>query len=485
MDEEKIGSMNNPVRGKDPLKLGDAFLESVGATENGNPGLIFYRGSVFHWNEGRWEDHDVKWLEDQVLDWMRGLYIGSYDKESEEWTGVKYKLTSMSKMKDVVRAVLGVAEMRGGEFPRWLGEGNWDPEEIIAFEDVLLNVKTGETQPRDERWFDNTVLTVPYEPEAQCPRWMRCLDEWSGGEREWKELLQRMLGYCVLPHKKYGRWFLLWGKIRAGKGTIVEVLEVLIGSNGYLSCRLQDLKGDFALDGLQNARALVLAEMATLKGADAANVGSLIKCIVGRDKMPVNIKYMRQVKNVRMNCVPIVQSNEIPQLPNQGQGLSGKMVALPFQVSFVGREQMDLMRVLMGELPGIAAWVARGAMSLEAEEDSAKKWPMPAGTQEILDIYHLTNNPFDTFLEEFFVKDRTGFVSSTDLLAMWDLWAARHNVKLGIYTPHLPWKLETESSWDVRASRKGNGPRGLGGLSVKMQWAHMLKVDWRHDNDED
>ena len=173
------------------------------------------------------------------------------------------------------------------------------------------------------------------------------------------------------------------------------------------------------------------------------------------------------MRNVVVSAAPWVQANEIPKLPNKGRGLSGKMLVLPFERSFEGKEQHDLMDVLKGELAGIAAWALRGAINLEAAEDGAK-FPPTDGSLRVVRDYHLANNPFDYFLEARFVRNKSGSVANELVRREWKDWCKVNNVRMHVADNQLFMRIVAESSWDLSRIRKGaEGSRALAGLSLK------------------
>lgn len=269
-----------------------------------------------------------------------------------------------SKIENVVRAIMAQVKITHTTVPCWLGpEKRLNPERVVTFENVLIDPKTKEVIDRDEEWFDPVTIPCNYDPDATCPRWEQCIDEWSDGCSVWKELLQRWMGYCLMPHRKYARWLLMYGKVRAGKGTISHIIEALIGTGNYMGTSLDDLAGDFGLDGLEKSRVLCISEVSELDSRQGEKATRVLKNIVGRDPIAINIKFQRQMRNVLINSAPMVQANEIPKLPNKGRGLSSKMLVLPFDVTFEGREDFDLMEVLMGSCPVLPSGHSRGHLS--------------------------------------------------------------------------------------------------------------------------
>jgi phage/plasmid-associated DNA primase len=187
--------------------------------------------------------------------------------------------------------------------------------------------------------------------------------------------------------------------------------------------------------------------------------------------MTINAKYKRQVRNITINAAPLMQSNEIPVLPNKGRGLSGKMMVLPFEVSFEGREDFDLEDDLRRELPGIAAWAVQGAIDLE-NADRENKWPVPDAAGEAMRLYHLQNNPFDSFLEARFHRNSSGFTANSIVRTQWNSWLKANGVKMHVPKNILIQKIVQDSSWDLRQTRQSvneGHDRGVSGLTLKIE----------------
>jgi phage/plasmid-associated DNA primase len=153
-----------------------------------------------------------------------------------------------------------------------------------------------------------------------------------------------------------------------------------------------------------------------------------------------------------------MQSNEIPVLPNKGRGLSGKMLVLPFEVSFEGKEDLDLEAELDRELEGIAAWCVMGAHRLENSR-AAERWPVPAAAERAVHMYHLQNNPFDAFLEARFVQRKEGFVSNGIVRAQWEAWTKANKIRMHVANNMLPMKIAQGSSWGQQLENKSEEER--------------------------
>jgi putative DNA primase/helicase len=465
-----LGTQQNPLRTTEPMKVARAMLK---VCHEDGLGLKEVQGRLFEWYGGKWVQRDLQWLEDAVWRWTEDLHV------SDDPNGLvveRYGPTE-SKVNGIVRAMQALCRVAGTEVPQWLRpelrDRLEDPHCSVSFRDVVVDVRASAASggivcvPRTVEWFEPCVVDVDLDGDAGCPRWMRCLEEWSGGDEAWKELLQRWMGYSLMSHRRYAKWMLFHGKIRAGKGTIGTVMRWLIGGTGFVGTSLDELAGSFGLDGIEFARVMCVSEVSALDSREGEVAVRVLKNVLGRDPISVNAKYKRQIRNVVINAAPWVQSNEIPQLPNKGRGLSGKMLVLPFEHSFEGREQFDLMDVLKGELQGIAAWALRGAIKLEAAPET-EKFPPTGSAARLVRDYHLANNPFDYFLEARFVRNPQGFVSNEAVRREWKDWVRSNNVQMKVADNQLLGRIVSESSWMLNRVRKGaEGLRAIEGLSLK------------------
>jgi putative DNA primase/helicase len=466
-----IGTQSNPVQHAEPAKIAEALLHTHFRTPEKRPGLWTYQGAYYVWNADKWMIRDADWLRDTCWVLLEDLYVSR--SVNGQVVAARYGVDS-AKVSNVMEAITAKTRIPYTKIPCFLGRSeDIDPECTISFENQLVCVEGGNvvTLDRDETYFDPIVVPCDYDPDAEYPVWARCLDEWSGGDDRWKDLLQRWFGYCLLPHNRYARWLLMYGKVRSGKGTIAKVLESLLGLDAYIGTSLYSLSNRFGLDGLQSSRVLCVHEVSELDSKDGERCTQVLKSILGQDRIDIDRKGLSMVRNVTIDAKPMVQSNEIPRLPNKGQGLSSKMLLLPFEVSFLKQSDERLIDKLRKELPGIAAWAVEGALKVEAETDTKARFPMPESSEEAIRLYLYTNNPFDSFLGARFIQADDGFVATEMIWRQWEHWIDRNKVRgMHVSRNQLTVKLEQESTWNLRRYRPSGGQRGMRGLRLRSQY---------------
>tara|TARA_Y100001951_G_C11130457_1_gene177951 strand:- start:59 stop:517 length:459 start_codon:yes stop_codon:yes gene_type:complete len=152
------------------------------------------------------------------------------------------------------------------------------------------------------------------------------------------------------------------------------------------------------------------------------------------------------------------------------------MLVLPFDVTFEGREDFDLIDTLNKELPGIAAWAIQGAHRLENEPDPRLRFPMPERAEDSVKLYHIQNNPYDHFLEERFIRNPKGFVATEMVWQQWIDWLEVNGVR-GVHVPRnqIALQIESQSSWNVSRHRpSADSKRGLRGMSLRRIFENIM-----------
>ncbi len=464
-----IGTQSNPVEHAEPAKVANALLQSYFLTPNNRRGLWTHQGVHYAWEGHRWVLRDREWLRDACWNMLEDLYVTKIINGIP--VAVRYGV-DQTKIGNVLEALCAKTRLPHMTVPCWLEPSDMDASRCITFEDSVVEVSdVVNVTPRDVTWFSTSVIPCKYEADAECPTWMNCIQQWSGGDPEWIELLQRWFGYCMMPHNDYARWFLMYGKVRSGKGTIAKILESLLGLDSYFGVSLYSLSNRFGLDGLQAARVMCVHEVSELDSKEGERCVQVLKTVLGQDRIDIDRKGLSMVRNVVIPAKAMMQTNEMPRLPNKGQGLSSKMLVLPFDVSFHGKEDERLIQKLREELPGIANWAVEGAKKVENATSSSERFPMPSRSEDAIRLYLQTNNPFDTFLTARFAPNPNGFVATSVIWDQWQDWVKKNHVRgQTVSRNQIAVKIEQESSWNLNRYRPCGGKRGLKGMVLRNQY---------------
>jgi P4 family phage/plasmid primase-like protien len=465
-----------------PMDLAHALVQRS-VTPSAHPGIYLHGGIWYVYEEptNTWKHYAPDEFRTRIL-WpvLNTFEVEVYQKN--QLVGTTRLNVTRNLVAEAEAALESLCSLPShATIPYSIGSPITDPKNSITFLDSIVTIGGGEGEPvsvvpRDSRWLCSEVVPCEYNPDAICPTWLQCLDDWAVRDKDhadqkdiWIDILQRWFGYCLLPHNDYARVLLMYGKVRAGKGTITKVLRSLFTREGYVSCSLRGLAGRFGMSSLLRSRVISINEVSSLKDEDAENATYTLKSIIGQDPVSIERKYMSNIENVVLPGKIMMQANQIPNLPNKGAGLSSKIIMLPFDNSFLNREDTDLESKLLKELPGIANWAVEGARKLVAASGT-DRWPTLRRGEEAMDDYHTVNNPLDMFLRARFQKG--GWVRTEEVWRQFESWQKATGMRLHIPRNMLMVRLEQESSWDLKRVRKaepltGGRYRAMIGLHPK------------------
>ncbi len=258
---------------------------------------------------------------------------------------------------------------RYGPMPFWCGRDACpfsDTSKVVAFNNGLLDLGgDGGLTPHTPNWCSATSLPFAYDPAATCPQWLAFLDEVFEGDHERVELLQEFMGYCLTPDTRYQKALVMCGQSRSGKGTISGVLKRLLG-DGYTGFNLNALLATHGPTQLRNKLVAVVGEVELPAGPDRVAITGGIKNWVGGDEMSMNEKHCPLIVSERVTARLVMCCNSMPTLYDASGALANRLLVLPFQVSFAGREDVALESKLATELPGVANWAVAGLRRLTA-----------------------------------------------------------------------------------------------------------------------
>lgn len=445
-------------------------------TQGSRQGVWYRAGRFLVWDEVReiWKSVEPDDMVSLVYKTLDGAQRPKRNKETGETYYVPYKVTA-TKAKNITRGLQAMAGDGGAALPRWI-DGNPkrpDPQRCIPFQNVVLELRGDGSlveHARDSSWLGVGVVECSWDKKAEAPTFMGAVEQWSGGDEQWKMLLQRWLGYVMLGHRKHERWMLLQGMIRGGKSTCLRVMEWLVGDEAC-GGSVSQLADPFFRTELATARLLSVGEVTQMYRKIAAEVTGVIKSCVGRDKVSIAVMYGAKT-SVLPQAAVCMASNLMPDLPDQGRGLTGKMLVLPFLTSFVGKEDPDLEAKLRKELPGIARWAVEGAVALEGA-GSGERWPVPKGAAEFSERMGTMGNTFEGFLKARFVRRDEGFVTNEMLRRQWRDYLKKNKIKMDVPDNQLSMRIETETSWGLSRGKtwagEQRGKKGLKGLSVRKE----------------
>jgi putative DNA primase/helicase len=193
-----------------------------------------------------------------------------------------------------------------------------------------------------------------------------------------------MFGYIISGETKRQKIFFLRGKSRSGKGTMLRIMSMLMGKLNVVSPTIQDLCGAFGRENVVDKSLLIIPELDHTDQRAVNAAAAIMLSISGEDDLDVNRKNKKQLGGVRLVARIIFAGNGSPNFNQHTTAMGNRLLVLPFEVSFVGREDWDLTEKLATELPGILIWATEGLADLRAEDNFVEPSVSVAAKAEVL-----------------------------------------------------------------------------------------------------
>lgn len=194
------------------------------------------------------------------------------------------------------------------------------------------------------------------------------------------------------------------GQPRGGKGTIMRVMDHLLGDGNSASPTMQMFVKDFGLAGAIGKRAILIGDAHLPKG-DQSGVLNILKTISGEDAIEVNRKHKNGVKT-KLGVI-IMACNELSDVRDESGALTGRYSIINFRRTFMGAEDSSVEDKIKAELPGIFNW-ARSCPPF-------KKFVETQLERETKDDLTQASNPVRTWAREELVEDEFSRLTNTEL----------------------------------------------------------------------
>ncbi len=350
---------DRPVLSGSPLEDARAFRDRA------MPTLIHQRQDYLAYDAGAYRELEEETVRAKLYHFLEGC--DQLDKKGNARPCVPTS-RQVSMVLDALRAVAHVPAERY-EPPCFLdGRTEPDPRELVSFPNGLLHLPSGELLPPTSQFFTRNALSFDYDPDAPEPAvWLRFLQEvWPGDdERDCIDALQDFMGYTLTPDTSMQKALLIVGRKRSGKGTIGRVWVELEGRHNTTSPTLNSLSRDFGLEPLLGKQLAIISDMRLGAKTDPAAVAESLLRITGEDAVTINRKYKAAITTT-LPVRFVVLTNLLPKFSDTSGALASRFIVLPMQQSFYGREDRNLTRKLLAELPGILNWAIEGWRRVQA-----------------------------------------------------------------------------------------------------------------------
>ena len=234
----------------------------------------------------------------------------------------------------------------------------------LTMQNGLYDLETHSLIDHDPQIFTTNQLPYDYAPDAQCPRWLQCLDEWFMSDSEIKQFVQEAVGYIFHKSMPKPSLFFLIGDGGNGKSIFIDTISSLCGKENVSNVSLKKLSDEKYITELFGKMVNVSGETPSKRCINT----DLIKAVVGGDWITGREIYKQPIK-FKSYAKQYLAMNILPEIDDDTHGMWRRIYVINFPRKFAENEMdVRLADKLMGELSGIFNWAIEGYKRLRSQE---------------------------------------------------------------------------------------------------------------------
>lgn len=309
---------------------------------------------------------------------------------------------------------------------------NSDPW-LFNVQNGTIDLRTGKLRPHNPADLITFISPVAYDPAADCPTWTRFLSEVFAGDLEMVAFIQRGVGWSLTGVVKERALFFLHGNAgKNGKTTLVEAVMKLVGTCGESAYGYGRkvgaetfMKSRNSEDNQRKAATLAGPRFICTSEVDEDHRldEQLVKDITGGDTLEGRRLY-QEAFTFKPQFKPWMYGNHKPEIRGTDDAIWSRVRLVPFEVSFKGREDLDLADKLEAELPGILNWAIQGCLDWQRSGLQP-----PAKVQAATQAYRDEMDVFSLFIAERCVVHRAADVRASELWNAYRMWCEESGTK--------------------------------------------------------
>ena len=315
----------------------------------------------------------------------------------------------------------------GAVIPPVFLDGRTDPlaKNLVSCRNGLVDITTRKLYDPTPDFFTRTALPIDYDPNAPAPEmWLTFLADVTSQRPELISLIQEMFGYLIATDTSHQKVFFLYGNPRSGKGTLLRTLVKLIGVENTCSPSIKNLAGAFGFQSMIGKTLAIVSDMATDSRTDLSAAASSINAVSGEDYIEANRKN-KDFWNGRLAARFVLAGNDLPGFGAHTAALAARLIILPFEEDYLGREDYDLSDTLATELPSILNWAIAGLKSLR----DRGRFEDPADCKAAKTRLLHRGSPVLAFVQERCITEPTARVGKAELYAAYVAYCDEHDVE--------------------------------------------------------
>ncbi|MFZ8828767.1 MAG: phage/plasmid primase, P4 family [Armatimonadota bacterium] len=371
------------------------------------------------WDGKRWaRDAGHQRITELAEETVRQIYREAAETDNPEERAKLAKWAVASESRQRIAAMIDLAAPMCLASPDEFDADDW----LLNLENGVLNLRTLEFLPHDPNWRLTKLAPVPYDPNADCPKWKAFLQRIFNNNERLIRFVQRAVGYSLTGSTREQCLFFLYGTGANGKSTFLEVIRALLGDyavTAEFSTFVADRKGSVRNDiaRLHSARLVTAIEV----GEGKRFAEELIKTLTGGDTVAARFLY-REFFEFRPRFKVWLAANYKPEIRGSDYAIWRRLRLIPFTVTIPPEEQIpNLAEQLKEELAGILNWALEGL-----RDWLANGLQPPPEVTEATEAYRAEMDIVGLFVQDACITDPTAVTPSKTLYDAFREWCAEN-----------------------------------------------------------
>lgn len=312
---------------------------------------------------------------------------------------------------------------------------------VIGFSNGVYDLEKKTLLPHDPARGFVPVLSVAYNKDATCPRFIKWVTEVVAPEDV--ALAWEIIAYMLLTGNPQQIAMMLIGAGGNGKGTFLRVLRHILGKANYTSQSLAQLTGNrFRMAQLYGKTANICGDIDPTHLKETA----AFKLATGEDLVSAEHKGLPPF-DFEAYAVPIFSANEVPTTSDTSDGYFRRWIPLEFPNSFQAGGFNE--EALFEELEGIVAM----ALAMLPFVLTDKLRPNPVTMEK----FETASDPFRSFYSERCTPGPDLYTSRDDIYGAYKHWTEQ-NGHMAMSARKVYAKLR---ELKIRETTRDTGQRGF------------------------
>lgn len=208
------------------------------------------------------------------------------------------------------------------------------------------------------------------------------------------KLVWQIIGAILRPYVSWNKAAFFYAVTgNNGKGTLVELMRNLVGTDASASIPLADFGKDFALEPLMSCNAILVDENDVGVYLDKA---AELKAVITNDVVSINRKFQAPI-SYRFYGFMVQCLNDLPKLRDKSESLYRRQLFVPFNKSFTGVERKYIKDDYITRTD-VLEYIMKYVL---VDMDDYYSFDEPEASKNALGEFKHDNDPVREFWEEF------------------------------------------------------------------------------------